>query len=289
MGNTQKPKKHTERTRNLSDRVTTPSLDLYTKYKEDKAVQFTSLFVRTYASTEEVERLLEVLNPDEYAYIVHDKDVTKTGEKKEPHIHLLVYKKSQFRLTKFLNFTDQAVRIEIPRSKKYCYEYLTHKNDPDKTAYSADEIHEYHKDKNTFAVTLQEARENRNLELLDDIGNLTRRQMAEKYGSDYIKNYQRYESFMEIVREEEQRAEGDRLARELNEKHTLSDKVDLKLDDALVALTYREAIVQFLVDNVLSNGGEFPSYTEFCKGYYSLLRLWCDTSLRIDRIMGGDK
>lgn len=287
MAKTQKPKN--ERTYNLSPRVTTPSLDLYQKFKEDKSVQFTSLFVRTYASTEEVDRLLEVINPDEYAYIVHDKDVNKDGTSKQTHIHLLMYKKSQMRLTKLLVFSEQATRVEIPRSKKYAYEYLTHKNDPDKTSYPSEEIHEFHKCDNTFAVTAQEAREQRNLSMLDDICNLTRRQMAEKYGSDYIKNYHRYESFMNVVKEEEERAEGDRLARELNAQHSLGDMVDLELDNAIIAITYREAIVQFLVDNVLSNGGEFPTYTDFCRGYYKLLEAWTKSLIYTTEVKESSK
>lgn len=285
MAKSQNPKKVIERSYKLSDRVTTPSIDLYQKYKADKAVQFTSLFVRTYASTEEVERLLEVLNPDEYAYILHDKDVNADGSPKEPHIHLLLYKKNHMRLTKLLTFTEQATRVEVPRSKKYAYEYLTHRNDPDKVAYNTNEIHEFHKGDNTFSVTAQEAREQRNLSMLDDIVNLSRRQMAEKYGGDYIKNYQRYEAFMQVVEEDERREEADRLARELSSKYTLDDKIDLQIDSALTVLTFREAIVQFLVDNVLSNGGEFPSYTDLCKSYYKLLQLWSVSVVRTHDIM----
>lgn len=289
MPKSQNPKKKTQKSYDFNDRVSTPSYDMYLKYKEDKTVQFTSLFLRTYASTEEVERLLEVLNPDEYAYIVHDKDVRPDGSKKEPHIHLLMYKKTHFRLTKILTFSSQATRVEIPRSKKYAYEYLTHKNDPDKVSYPSTDVHEFHKDENTFAVTRQEARDNRNMQLLDDIGNLTRRQMAEKYGADYIKNYQRYESFMCVVRDDEERAEAERLVAELNAHRTLDDKVDLALDNALVALTYRESLVQFLVDNVLSNGGEFPSYRDFCRNYYNILELWSKSLYRAHELLEVNK
>lgn len=273
MSNSQIHKKKNERTYKLSDRVTTPSVDLYHKYKEDKATQFTSLFVRTYASTEEVERLLEVLNPDEYAYIVHDKDVNKDGTPKEPHIHLLMYKKSTFRLTKLFTFTEQATRVEVPRSKKYAYEYLTHKNDPDKTSYPVDAVHEYHKGANTFSVTPQEARENRNLELLDDIGNLTRRQMAEKYGSDYIKNYRRYEEFMSVVERDETQEKCAKLVEELKDTTLPTDQFFHinEFDGEMISLTIADYFCACMRDTFADHGGVLTP-DELITLYYQVLQ-----------------
>lgn len=268
----QKDKKKIQKTYHLSGKVTTPSLDLYQKYKDDKALRLTSLFVRTYASTEEVERLIEVLNPDEYAYILHDKDKTPEGQPKEPHIHLLMYKKTRFRLTKLLTFTEQATRVEIPRSNKYSYEYLTHKNDPDKAFYPTEAIHEFHKGENTFAVTQQEARHNRNMELLDDINNLTRRQMAEKYGSDYIKNYQRYEAFMQVVRNDEMEAECEYLSSIASPEEEMYYMSDISGDE--IRLSLADFVCVQLRNSM--EGERMPTPKEIVTIYYKALQAMRD-------------
>lgn len=282
MSKDQKTKKKSQKTYHLAEKVTTPSLDLYQKYKEDKTIKLTSLFVRTYASTEEVERLIEVLNPDEYAYILHDKDKTPEGQPKEPHIHLLMYKKaSRIRLTKVLTFTEQATRVEIPRSNKYAYEYLTHKNDPDKASYPKEAIHEYHKDVNTFEVTQQEARHNRNMELLDDINNLTRRQMAEKYGSDYIKNYQRYEAFMQHVRDDEMEAECEQLASVASPEEEVYYMSDMSGDELRLSLA--DYVCVQLRNSM--EGERMPTPKDIVTMYYKALQVMRDRRQQVARAL----
>lgn len=271
---TQKPKnpekstgKKTDKVFTLTKNCSTPSSSLYTKYKADKTSQFTSLFIRTYGTTEEVERLLEVVKPDEYAYIVHDRDKKDDGSLKEPHIHLLVYKRNQFRLTKFLTFTEANTRIEIPRSKKFAYEYLTHKNNPDKTSYNLSEIIEYHEKEDTFSLTEQEARDQRNVNLLDDIGVLTRREMAIKYGTDYIKNYERYERFMNVVRSEEMEKEADALASIARPEEEFFHLAEFGGDD--VRLTLADFVCVHLRD--LMDKNRMPTCQELIKFYYETL------------------
>lgn len=204
----------------------TDSREMSTKYTDDKYVRFYSVFIRTFSPLEEVEAFLHSVDFDEYAYIYHDSDTKDDGSPKEPHFHILVYRKSGFRLTPAVRAFSQNTLIQPCRSRKLSYEYLTHKNDPDKHSYSTSSIHEFHRDgKDTFSQTVKESQMNAFSQMLDDITQLSRRELAVKYGRDYMLNYRRYEQFASDVAYEDKTSEVDALCSELNETCNLSDEV----------------------------------------------------------------
>lgn len=79
----------------------------------------------------------------------HNNDLFITGEQKgqlkKPHRHLLFNFKSGYRLQDFAPIVDTingVTHVQIVRDLHIMYDYLTHRNDPDKTRYNeADIIH----------------------------------------------------------------------------------------------------------------------------------------------------
>lgn len=82
-----------------------------------------------------------------YAYILHDNDYNKEGERKTPHIHLLMYNTIRKRLSTiineisdFLGISPFAISIDKIVSLEGSIQYLIHKNDIEKWQYDVKEI-----------------------------------------------------------------------------------------------------------------------------------------------------
>lgn len=91
---------------------------------------------------------------EQYAMILHDRDMKDDGTFKTPHIHLVADMKSAKRLSTFLgeiatllDLNPLAVSIEKYVSFEAALQYLIHKNDTDKYQYSEERIiHNIEKD-----------------------------------------------------------------------------------------------------------------------------------------------
>jgi hypothetical protein len=264
-------KKSVEKVYHLDNSVYTPSSLLQCKYKDNKYVEFRNLFVRTYCKADVIERLIESIDPDEYAFILHDKDIQPDGSPKMPHYHLLISKRSGIRLTPFIKACDENTHISVANSKTFCYEYLTHKNNPEKFAYSSSDVREFHRDVDTYSATTKERYESTYSQMLDDINTLSRRDMAIKYGRDYMLNYQRYEAFKTVVEDEEaSRANAD-VIKTFNTSNKVTDNVTIVDNNSGDFL--RLTVADFLVSEMskeISKSGVLPSERDILKWYRRL-------------------
>lgn len=80
-------------------------------------------------------------NPREWAYILHDFDVTDTGELKKPHYHVYLYfdnARSSSLVEDFGIKESQLLYKKI--SVKSLVRYYLHIDNPDKTQYNVDQI-----------------------------------------------------------------------------------------------------------------------------------------------------
>lgn len=257
----------------LGGRCFTDSREMSSKYTDDKYTRFYSVFIRTFSPREEVEAFLRSVDFDEHAYIFHDSDVKEDGSPKEPHFHILVYRKSGFRLTPAVRAFSQNTLIQPCRSRKLSYEYLTHKNDPDKHSYPSSSVHEFHRDgKDTFSQTTAEVQHNVFAQMLDDITQLSRRELAVKYGRDYMLNYRRYEQFASEVAYEDKTSEVDALCTELNGACNLSDEVCIVSEqDGDVIRMEASSWFACRIAESLQQKGTLPDSREIITWYAELL------------------
>ena len=77
----------------------------------------------------------------EYAYILHENDVNEKGEVEQAHYHICMRKtnKTNFKFD-MLKHAFPVGKIEQGRTWEYMLQYLLHKNAPEKTPHSVDEI-----------------------------------------------------------------------------------------------------------------------------------------------------
>lgn len=158
-----------------------------------------------------------------YAYIYHDKDVYlddeeekdddgnvvyshKEGDLKRPHFHLLVdfYNGHTFTAVKKI-FTTENDKPRVKRilSRSGAFEYMVHKNDPDKFQYAydlieSDDIKYYEKfckegystDKDNISEQI----------IADILNNVPPRLLVRRYKRDFILNMQRYYDCAEKIK-----------------------------------------------------------------------------------------
>lgn len=151
---------------------------------KSRARQF---FIRTYLNPDEFEPIIKAAK--NWAYILHDKDGG------EPHYHIIaVFKNAR---------TEDGIRATIPSTQQSrieivkngieaCYRYLTHEDNPEKYHYSKDEIisngNGYFEDNKAENETAEQ--------MLDDIlQGLSLRELARRYGRDFMKNWRKYTQF----------------------------------------------------------------------------------------------
>lgn len=180
---------------------------------------FTLIF---YAGAVELDKLLlkYSVRISHYAYIVHDKDVYqedlkdndgnyvhRAGEIEKPHIHLLVdfYNAHTPNAVKKLFTTElDKPRVERVVDKVAQYEYLIHKNDPDKYQYNkvyiiSDDIDYYEK---LSIVGEKRDSDDKAVSIVNDIlAGISPRILMHRYGRDFIIHYNQYKDMADLVRE----------------------------------------------------------------------------------------
>lgn len=148
-------------------------------------------FIRTYLKPEEFEPITKAAK--NWAYILHDKDGG------EPHYHIIaVFKNAR---------TEDGIRAIIPNTQQTrieiikngieaCYRYLTHEDNPEKYHYSKDEIQS-----NGKKYFEEDKAENETAEqIIEDIlQGLSLRELARRYGRDFMKNWRKYKEFAYYV------------------------------------------------------------------------------------------
>lgn len=160
-------------------------------------------FIRTYLKPEEFEPITKAAK--NWAYILHDKDGV------EPHYHIIaVFKNARTEdgIRAIIPSTQQT-RIEIIKNGiKACYRYLTHEDNPEKHHYTKDEIQS-----NGKGYFEEDKAENETAEqMLEDIlQGLSLRELARRYGRDFMKNWRKYIEFARAVMVQE---DGERIGYE---------------------------------------------------------------------------
>lgn len=104
-------------------------------------------FYQEHLSKEQLDKTLEEMKPNFFAYILHDKDTFPSGEVKKAHWHIVVEfeTNSHKSVTQIISkyFTEEMTsggHIEACRSMKASVEYLTHKNNLEKHQYDDNEV-----------------------------------------------------------------------------------------------------------------------------------------------------
>lgn len=109
---------------------------------KEKKILSEKYMINLYPENENHMRALEYIKLNmQYAYILHDKDITEDGEIKKEHIHVIVKfdnARELDSLAKELNIEKNM--IKFMNSIKYSIRYLTHKDQKKKTQYNFEQI-----------------------------------------------------------------------------------------------------------------------------------------------------
>ncbi|MCH5202914.1 MAG: hypothetical protein J1F17_06880 [Oscillospiraceae bacterium] len=148
----------------------------------------------TYNDENSIKKLLEQSN--KWEYIVHDKDKT------DKHIHINCSFEQQKSLRRVLALVEgkQNTFVQPMRDSIGAHQYLTHENESEeKYKYDVKDI------KSNDLEHWTREKPDSNYEFITDLlrGELSYREMALKYGRDYIRNFKSYNNFVEAVREQE--------------------------------------------------------------------------------------
>lgn len=172
--------------------------DIEQNTKLNKGVRAYNWRIVSYQPLEELKPLID--KSTNYAYIFHNKDIAKN-----PHYHLLLYfvREISFKqikeILKSFNNSNQNTFLQPMLDKKAMWEYLTHRNHPDKFQYEETDIIT----NNASFFSLRKAEKNI-IELIDDILNgMSEREKVKKWGRDYIINRQKYFDMSYIIYNEE--------------------------------------------------------------------------------------
>lgn len=141
---------------------------------------------------------------DEYAYILHDRDVKDDGTLKESHIHFLFVLRRSRRLSDIQSCMKKTlignVMLQSCHSVSGAYSYLTHENEDNKVTYDESAIvsssdKSYWLSDNTVNVcdkscdTIMSA-------YLDLLNSMPLTDCAKKYGRDFIIHYNHIKSLL---------------------------------------------------------------------------------------------
>lgn len=98
-------------------------------------------------SIESIESLINKLCPDEWSYILHDKDILESGELKKPHYHLFCkwYTPRNYKwVANIMNYSSNYI-LRTAKNKRACHQYMLHITADCKTMkkhiYERDELH----------------------------------------------------------------------------------------------------------------------------------------------------
>ena len=134
---------------------------------------------------------------DEYAYILHDRDVKDDGTPKEPHLHFLLVLRRSRRLADIqscLKKTLQGnVMLQSCHSVTASYGYLTHENEDSKAHYDESSIvssadRSYWKS-DTSSNDCDKSLDTILSAYLDLLNSMPLTECAKKYGRDFIIHY----------------------------------------------------------------------------------------------------
>lgn len=181
----------------------------------DPSKKFRTFFFRTYVDPLPIIQDLKGLN--HYAYIKHDRDVLSDGTLKKPHFHVVV----SFTNPRYETAVGDVILSHIPieqqncqcfalshtdqthddKSIRYAIRYLIHADDDTKATYYRSEIstdYDGYIDKYLNMSTAEVKTENReaeNVRFIRDLFELDPLALGIRYGRDYIKNYNSYETY----------------------------------------------------------------------------------------------
>lgn len=154
-------------------------------------------FIVTYNKPEDFNNLLNECK--EWAYILHDRDIGK-----EPHYHILaIFENARYfsGVKKLVEGSQNTFLEPVKTSVERCYNYLTHEEETDKELYIETEI--YRSD--CFNVGGEcKSKGDEALQMIDDILNgLSLRELARRYGRDFMKNSSSYLRYASLVAKQE--------------------------------------------------------------------------------------
>lgn len=173
-------------------------------------------FLVTYLDENTIRQTLKAMSVAHWAFIRHDKD------DKEPHTHILLRMNNkttaQSVKKKFIkagtgldNGKDVNTMVEYAQDTEYCFEYLTHANAKEKYQYPitdvvTDDLGYWRGDYSSFGKqkTAERSIENTAYQILSDLENkVSLREMARRYGREFIINRRSYVEYYELMAEEE--------------------------------------------------------------------------------------
>lgn len=156
----------------------------------------------TYLENDDILSVIaSVNNIRHYAFIYHDKDISKDGTPVTPHTHLLLCLRNPTTCSavrKWFPFKPNTF-VEYIASDNI-YNYLTHDGFEDKFNYPEEAILS---DDLSYWQTLT-LDDDKNIKvtnlILDILDNVPPFEMLRRYGRDYVLNYSKYHSFALMVK-----------------------------------------------------------------------------------------
>ena len=185
------------------------------------------LFLVSYLpSIEFINDILDkkIKNIKSYAFIYHDKDIYlndiiddkthevihRKGDFKTPHFHIYLRLKTDrepdeikrwFMPKGLLDFNGLPYNClsQKVKSSVACFDYLTHKNDPEKYQYSENDIISY----NIDSVLENDAIDN-SIDIVEDmLSGFSTRELVKRYGRDFIYHYNCYSAIVAKIKFED--------------------------------------------------------------------------------------
>lgn len=151
------------------------------------------------------------------AWMRHDKDVYdedgertengvkikyKKGDPKPLHWHVLGItseKHTAKTVTYSLAHLPQNVMVEACINREKAFDYLTHKNNPDKYQYDKKDMYIEPEVRQRFKGLKGD-----NREFIEDMQSLSMRELAYTYGRDVMRNYRAYRQYLDLMEAEEE-------------------------------------------------------------------------------------
>lgn len=176
--------------------------------KRGSMERYYSFKLISYLSEESIKECLRHKDISHYCYILHDKDVNDDGTPKETHYHILVTVKQQKSLESIRRMFDNGSGIntlaKVIEDIVHDVRYLTHMDDPQKYQYEKSSIVTDGTDY-WSKVAKDQTIDNGNEAFINDLCNpsISYKEMALRYGRDYMKNYRAYHQFAEAMLKDE--------------------------------------------------------------------------------------
>lgn len=158
---------------------------------DNKLKRYYTHSVISYATLDEIKPLLATAK--HWAYICHDKDITD----KHYHVLLTFHRAKSFEWVRKQVISDQnTFTTTVKGDIDDVLNYFTHEGLEGKARYNVEDIEYDDIDYWNKRRGTGEVEENKNDEFVDDLisKHYSVEYMARKYGRDYIKNWERYES-----------------------------------------------------------------------------------------------